>query len=288
MVHTQDLEKIMALTLASAHIEGDKPLSLLIVSDRPESGKTDTVNQFYGNAGVAILSDVTAHAFWRDFGEDLAAGRLKHIIIPELLAPLSRGAETVDSLIATLQILIEEGLTEIHTGFLKPIKLAKPVTVGVIGCMPRTAYAQRRLQWLSSGFLSRFIVVTYRYSDHTVERIVESIRKREYMSYGKVDLGLAGLAPVAIDVPESVADKCWQMAEAITAKARKEGKCYGFRELKNLMRMVSANVILERCQQGSDRTEATMADFEEVSRLGYLINEQYNALGDNHSAKDGE
>lgn len=278
MIHTQDLEKVVALALTSAYVRGEKPISLMIVSDRPESGKTEIVNRFYGNTGIAILSDVTAYGFWRDFSKDLISGKLKHIIIPELLAPISRGAETVGSFIATLQMLVEEGLTEIHTGFLRPIKLDSPVTVGVIACLPRSAFNQHKMDWSISGFLSRFLVVTYKYDDASVDLIFQSIVEREYLIYSRINLRLDSNSSVAIDIPQAVASECRTMAETITAQARKDGKCYGFRELKSLLRMVASNVMLDRCLNSTDRTEANLADFAEISRLGYLINEQFNAV----------
>jgi hypothetical protein len=118
LIGTQDLEKLIALALSSAYVKGDKPISLLIVSDRPESGKTETVNRFYGNIGLGFLSDCTAFALWRDFEKQMRARTLKHLIIPEFLTLLSRSSETVASLISTLQELTEDGVTGIHTGYL--------------------------------------------------------------------------------------------------------------------------------------------------------------------------
>lgn len=277
LIGTQDLEKLIALALSSAYVKGDKPISLLIVSDRPESGKTETVNRFYGNTGLGFLSDCTAFALWRDFEQQMRERTLKHLIIPEFLTLLSRSRETVGSLISTLQELTEDGATGIHTGFLPDlVPFDPPVVVGVIACMPRNAYDKHRLEWEVSGFLSRFMVVTFKYSDDTVDYIFDSIEKREYLKYAKIDLKLR--TEVEVTIPPEVAHECRTLSESITNQARRSGSCYGFRELKNILRCVAANVILDANLCDSTRTTAEMWDFNEVKRLSYLVNEQFNTL----------
>lgn len=274
MIRTKDLEKLVALTLASAYVKGEKPASLMIISERPESGKTDIVNKFHGNTGVIVLSDVTAHALWRDFYKPISAGEVKHIIIPEFLAPLSRSS-AIDSLIATFQVMIEEGLTEIHTGFLPPIKFPKPISIGLIICMPRDAYKQHKVGWETSGFLSRFMVATYKYDDDTVSAIFKSIVEREYFKEAGIKFDFK---PANIRISNKIAEGCRVLASSIVEQARKDGKLYGFRELKNILRFVASNVILESAVTGCSRLRATDKDFDEIVRISYLLNEQHNAL----------
>jgi len=278
MINTADIEKVVALTLASGYVEGEKPVSLMLVSDRPESGKTEIVKQFSKIPNIAIVNDMTAFAMWRDFGSAIAKGDIKHFIMPEFLAPISRKS-TVDSFIATLQMMIEEGLTEIHTGFLEPIKFDSPKVIGVIVCMPRNTFKGNRLNWDISGFLSRFVLATYKYNDDTVKKIFDSIFNQEYLQETKQPLKFK---TASITIPKSIRAKCLSMAVEITKQARKDGKCYGFRELKNIIRFVASMVILDNAN-GATRHEANEADFEEVARLSYLFNEEFNSLREEES-----
>ena len=273
MIATQDLEKIFALVIASGWVKGEKPVSLIVVSDRPESGKTEIASKFIGTKKIIYLSDATAFALWRDFHEPIARGEVKHLIIPEFLAPLSRHNQTVQSFIATLQILIEEGIFQISTGFLKPIKLEHPTTVGAIVCLPRDAFSRNRIDWEVSGFLSRFMVASYSYNGNTVRQIFDSIAEREYLQAGKTVLNLPDTEQ-EVDIPPDIAKAARDYAIVVTKQARVDGKCYGFREFKNMLRMIAANVILE----GNGRREATMKDFGEIVRLSYLLNEDFNEL----------
>ena len=276
MINTHDLEKSVALTLYSAYVKGEKAVSLMVLSDRPESGKTEIVSKFYGNRGLAFLSDVTAYALWRDFKEQIESGELKHLVIPEFLAPLSRKSETVGSFISTLQMLVEEGVMEIHTGFLKPMKLASPTAIGAIVCMPRQAFAARRTEWELSGFLSRFLVVSYRYDDDTVMNIFNSIAEQEYIGDDhRIKLELPS-EPIKIEIPEDIRQMAKSFVIEQTETLRKRGRGYGFRELKNMNRLLCANVIFEDMQTGANRVKVDTHDFEEVQRLSYLINEEFN------------
>jgi len=278
MEGTKDLEKIVALTLASAYIKGEKPASLMIVSDRPESGKTQLVNKYDGTDGIALLSDATAFALWRDYGKKIERNQLNHIIIPEFLAPISRNKSTVNSFIAMLQMMMEEGLREIHTGFLKTaIEFNEPKVVGVITCLPAISYMSNRLSWLVSGFLTRFIVVTYKYSQETIIDIFNSILAREYLKENTLALRFPN-EKTEIVIPKEIGIQCQDLALDVTKKERASEKLYGFREIKNILRLVSSNVILDNMEHDGDRTTVNQDDFDAINRISYLLNEEYNEL----------
>ena len=281
MIDSQDLDKIVTLALCTAYIKGDKPLSLLIISDRPESGKTEVVKQFSGTPGVEFASDVTGFGIKRDFCERIIEGKLHHIIIPEMITPLAKGQVSSDSFTAILQALIEDGVMGLHTGYLKAVwhdKDAPARSVGVIGCLPRPFLtAKLKYEWMKRGFLSRFLVVTYKHGDDTIDKIFESIEDGDYLGTDTQPIGFDG-NEVAINLPKPVAVACTQLGKGIVEDAVKTGMAYGYREAKHIRALVAANVILERIEEGTDRAEATMADFKEVDRLGYLFNQQFNAL----------
>lgn len=281
MIGTNDLKKITALALCSGFVQGDKPLSLLIISDRPESGKTEIVKQFMGTPYVSFVSDISSFGLKRDFVDKIKSGEVRHIIIPELLQALSKGKTASGSFTTTLQILMEDGAMGFHTGFLtsKPNdNLSKVNTVGFIACMPRLMYRKElKREWTNSGFLSRWLVVTYKYNDNTINEILRSIRQGDYIGQQDDLLKLDG-STIKVNVAEDLAQKCIDMALKITEQSRQAGQLYGFRESKHILSLLRANVIYDRIVNHTDRIEATIDDFNEVSRLEYLFNEQFNEL----------
>lgn len=277
MIDSRDLEVIVALSLCSGHLANEKPVSLMIVSDKCEAGKTSVLEKYSKTDGIAYLTDATAYGLWRDFHKDIASGKLHHILIPEMITPLSRNVDTVNTFVSTLGSLIEEGIAEIHTGFLDPIKLESPVTVGVIGCMPRPIFNMNKLRWESTGFLSRFIVVTYKHSQETVEKIFESIIKGNHLTENNIELPLP-TGKINVTIPEYLARKCVDFSRDISKQAIDDGKLYGYREAKNMLRLLSSHVIYDNIKTGNKRLEATDVDFDAIVALSYLLTDRFNAL----------
>jgi len=281
MIHTKDLQKIISLALCSAYVKGDKPLSLLIISDRPESGKTEIVKGFLGTPRVEFATDISGYGIKRDLCKRIMEGNLYHIIIPEFLQPLSKGKISAQSFTTTLQAIMEDGVMGLHTGFLRAtssVNLDDIKSVGVIACMPRPSYTmQLRNEWVKSGFLSRWLVVSYKYNDDTIKTIFESINKGEYLDHNTNLLEL-GMHKFTITIPQDVANKCYQLSMDITVEARKQGAAYGFRELKHIRSLVAACAVYDKVVNKVNRDAVTINDFNEIDRLGYLFNEQFNAV----------
>lgn len=114
---------------------------------------------------------------------------------------------------------------------------------------------------------------------HTTNKVLafKSIRNGDYLKRDIKTMNFDG-KDISINIPEDIAVKCEDLGLEITAEARESGVAYGFREVKHIRSLVSANVIYDRVVNGSARTEANKDDINEVERLGYLFNEQYNEL----------
>jgi len=293
MKYTQDLEKIVALTLCSAYIVGDKPLSLLLLSDRPESGKTEIVQKFKGTPKVNFVTDVSGFGIKRDFAEKIRQEQVTHIIIPELLQPLMKGKSTATSFVATLQGLMEDGLMGLHTGYSTAVyddDAERAKTVGFIGCMPRKMYEYVKQGWSNSGFLSRWVVVSYQYSREVIDEILTGIAIRDYITGADsvIENDLASIKTETkqhIVIPKEVGLTCLELSKTITEVATDMGSIYGFRELKHILTLLASLVIYDRVRNGSTRTEATMEDYNEINRLSYLFNDQFNQI---IKGKEGE
>lgn len=280
MIDTKDLEYTIALTLASAYIAGETPQSTMIVSDRPEAGKTLLVNKFRQVDGIAVISDGTAKGILESFKSRFIDGSLKHLIIPEFLAPISRNQNTVNSFLATIQILIEDGFQRIDTGFIHQT-YDSPKRIGVIACLPKPAFHANKVKWLASGLLSRFLLVSYNYSFDTIDAIFESIMSRQYLN--ELDNTLEFKEAIDVELPYEIAQLCKELALETTEKSRHSKGLYGFRQLESVQRMVMANVVLDKAQ-GIDRAnKATIDDFNKVKEVSYLFNDEFNEL-----KKDGE
>lgn len=275
MVNTKDLETTVALTLATAYIKGETPQSTMIVSDRPEAGKSVLVNQFSKVDGIVVLNDSTWQGLIQRYKTELVEGKIKHIIMPEFLAPISRNQTTVGSFLANIQQLIEDGYQQSHTGFLH-VDLKEPVVVGVIACLPKPAFYLNRTRWMQGGLLSRFLVVSYDYNSNTIDAIFESIMERQYLEATGITVNFKEV--VDVKLPHSIASQCKALALDTTERSRNSKGLYGFRQLESVQRLVMANVVLDKAQGADREPTATQADFDKVEAISYLFNEQFNEL----------
>ena len=236
MVGTKAIEKIISLALWSAYVEDEQPQSLLILS-QVEGGKSLMATQFRQNDGVVCPHDATAYGIIKDYKDQLVNGHIKHLIFPEFVFPLARKKETVSTFIAFLNGLIEEGIDTINT-YATSFRLRKPIRAGVIACLARSEFAWRKRYWIQIGFLSRFLPVSYSYSE-TVEKAVF-----EAIFTGKKDIRSISLnfQKGAVILPPDIARKLNPKAKKIAAALSIKGavEIAGFRAQQHLQRMVKA------------------------------------------------
>ena len=114
LIDTETPENVVELVLKSGYIKNADPLSL-IISAPVGSGKTEIISQYRNCQGVLYISEATAYGIKSQYLEDIESGKICHIIIDYLLAPLSKQKKTRDDFIAFFNSLIEEGIFSIHT-----------------------------------------------------------------------------------------------------------------------------------------------------------------------------
>jgi len=258
MIHAEKLEKLITLALYSGYLRNEKPLSLLIVA-KPESGKTELVSKFAHNQGIVFLTDATAYGITKTFLPVLEAGKLRYIIIADLVNPLSKQRATVDSFIAFMNSLIEEGVVEIHTYAIDFKK--EGIQCGLIATITDKALLDRRHKWASIGFLSRMLPVSYRYSQQTAMKILESIARRDYYHEEPVRLGFPP-EPVSVELPEKYARGIMRYSTALGQAQQ----IYGFRYQKQFQVLLEADALMH------GRDVVSEEDYEEVCGLLDFVN----------------
>ncbi len=189
MVLTELIDEMITLTIYSAYVKNEKPISLLLVAS-PEAGKTKIVQRFADNQCLVYLSDATAKGLIDAYQQRLKMGAIKHFVFTDLITPLSKNVDTRSSFISFFNGLIEEGLMNMHT-YVTHVdieKLFKPV--GVIGCITPEPLQDNRRHWKNIGFMSRVIPFSWSYSEKTIEIINDSIKYEQYAEDKPIQLDL--------------------------------------------------------------------------------------------------
>lgn len=273
MINVEKLVTMVRLVLLSAYLKNEKPVSLMIVSDRPESGKTEIIKKFDGNRKIAMVTDATAFGIWRDFHEQLSNGDINHLLFPDFLTLVSRQKTTVDALITTLNPLIEEGLASLHTGFLKPLSIAAPRPIGIILAMIKEPLDKYKKEWMSNGFLSRLLIFTYKYSDDTVRAIFKSILDEEYIDEKPSIIRFPdGIKPVHCSLAMGAALTLLMRKLPVQKQLFEDRRSYGFRMIKNLRRLAKANALY------CGRNEVEQKDIDVIAEVSEYMNEEYREL----------
>jgi hypothetical protein len=253
---------IVKLTLLTAYIKNvPKPNSLIIIA-KPESGKTEVMKKFAFNRNVAYLSDVTAFGIQRDLFGKIESGEVRHIMIPDLLKPLSRKESTVNSFITMMNGLIEEGVAGMSTYATSGlVTFKKPVKVGLVTAITSDEFKDNRHNWKKKGFLSRTIPFSYSYGMDTISKVFDSILGLGYMKEQEIKLNIPK-QDFEVTLPEKYA-RAILPSTTMIAEAQ---ETYGFRLQKQFQALLQASA-LDHCRRVVKRS-----DVDRVLRLMNWVN----------------
>lgn len=267
MINFPALEEILKLALFSAYLEGERPLSILIIAPI-ESGKTEFLLRLNGTKSVKVLNDLTAYGA-KNLLIDIYDGNYSHVIIPDLTKLTSRSRDAVDNVISILNSLIEEGIVEIQTAYMRK-KFDVPVNCGLITAITTEAYLENWRRWKNIGFLSRCLPITYRYSDTTQEKIRDQIARLEHT-----------FCPLSLRFPSEKKRirMPWDIGRAIKEYSKKTiepqikaKEMTGFRMQRHLQRLAMARALAQ------DREAVDWSDYHKIKEYSKYINLNYNEV----------
>ena len=263
----ENLADIIRLTIYTAYLKNvQKPHSLLIIA-RPESGKTEMMKKFIMNKNIAYVSDVTAFGIERDYLPKIETGEVRHIMIPDLLKPLSRKESTVKTFITFLNGLIEEGIASAST-YATRRSSERHVKCGIITAITGEDMRDQRHHWGRIGFLSRIVPFSYSYGIETVKKVFDYILGLDYLEESDIELNRIPKQDKAVKLSKKYAQEILPSTATIAEAQR----AYGFRLQKQFQALLQASA-LER-----GRTSVNLRDVERVLHLMNWVNFDENPI----------
>jgi len=256
--------EILKRIIASGFIKNESPLSALLIAP-VGAGKTTALKKFFINNNILVLSDVTPYGLTKLLPE-IEAKNVKHLIIPDLVEPMSRSRPIVNSLIGFLNSLIEEGIFRISTAF---IEIKKPIKLGLISSTTIDELKDRRRGWLGIGFISRMLPISFNYTNIDIAQILENIASGKYTD---ITYETLKLKEKEIKGNEEIFKQLIPYSEQIDYALSKERKVIPFRRQKQLQILLKSNALL------NDRDEVTKEDLEWFKSVRYWINFDFNPL----------
>jgi hypothetical protein len=263
IVELDALEEAVIAVLFSAYVKDEKPLSLLIVA-KPESAKTAVLKKYRDNKGIVYLTECTAYGLTRDILPKIVTSEVKHIMIADLITPLSKSTKTRQGLIAFLNNLIEEGVAKMTT---YATVWEKEVKCGLITAITEDALKDGRHDWAKMGFLSRMFIFSYSYPISIVHRIFNSLMEDKSAVGEPVKLQFP-IQPVDVGLPEDIAKDLIP----ISARIGESMQLYGFRFFLN------AKTLLKSLALAKGKSTVTRDEFDEFLELSKFFNSKFNPV----------
>lgn len=169
----QPIQEIIAAALWTGRLDGESPVSLCMVA-RQQSAKSAAMIGYSETSTVKVFSDVTSKPLLA-LKEEISAGRLRHLMLLDLHTIVSHNRYTTDRTLQIMAGLMEEGLGSVADAG-GTIEIKGLPKIGIIMAITPEFYDSKRGFWRQNGFLSRFLVVNWKYSDDTHARIHRYIR----------------------------------------------------------------------------------------------------------------
>jgi len=254
-----EVSELIKYTLFSDCVElkithKEVPVSALIIANA-ESAKTSLVEQYYPNDGIVYANDITAWGIEHVWLDKMKEGKIRRLLIPDLINPVNRKQETVDSLITFLNEYISwEGVSTVAT-YAMQFELETPVRGSIIATVTPEDFRRVNKNIAAIGFLSRLMPITYSYTNTAIDDILSDIFAGKNQ-WDKIALSLPN-KPVSVMLDSKLASQFRQVAKVIG----KQAGAYGFRAATYLMTLARAKAL-------SEGRKAVNQD--DVSRISYL------------------
>lgn len=246
----EDIKKIVKLSYISAFLKGEKPINLMLLAPA-ENGKTHFLLSFFSKFSK-ILSDLSFAGLIKILQEDK---KFKTIVIPDFLKITGKKQSTKQNLLTLLNAYLEEGIYKISLGNREEINF-NGRTGSIMTATTRESFKQNRRAWDGMGFSSRFLLVSYKYSQDTVDKIIRMLAQETKRK----------------TKPERIVAKNQVVTatEEINLRLREIGG--GLRMFQILMVMAKANALSE------GRDKVLVKDVDEVKRLSKFFNIDYEEI----------
>lgn len=214
----------------------EKPVSLMLVAEQ-ESAKTEMLKYFYGTRTLAYISDLTSKGLSKH-KTAIEDGKIRHLVLLDLVRIIAHARHVQERTFQTLAALMEEGESEtLDAGGSSSWKDFP--RIGVLCAITPAFFKSKRGKWRETGFLSRFLPVSFAYTEETVHSIHTAIGNGHKLPKPRAEI--MPDFPFVTHLPE-------KYKKIIIARAEVLGQMmstHGFRYQRALRALVKAQARIE-------------------------------------------
>lgn len=250
LINMDDLKKILKLVLLTADLSDYSPVSMLIIS-KSGNGKTELITS-YNKKTMMFCTDLSYMGVLEELKKN---AKLRHIIIPDFIKITQKKRATTNHLVSLLNAGMDEGIGSIRV-YNQTFDLNKR-KFGLITATTKASFDQNKKQWASFGFVQRMLIVSFDYCDETVNKIMESINREEFLN--------------------NKSDKLISMGKDVKTEEKYNKQLNkfvnkNFRNLKQLQALVKAHALSRKSKI------VEQCDVDEIIRLTKYMNMNYTKI----------
>lgn len=231
-IRLEPIIEILRAAIWTGKVSGEKPVSVMLVA-RQESCKTECLKFFGGTPTLRYMSDLTAKGL-NPYRQDIESGRMRHIVLLDLVRILSHGRNVSDRTIQSIASLMEEGESETSDAGGQNRWSNFPRIGALMGITPEF-FNSKRGRWRTTGFLTRFVPVSFEYSKETQHDVHMAIANGHHLPTPEAEK----IPPhdFVVEMPHKHARTLARRAEALGEQM----KTYGFRYQRVLRSLAKAH-----------------------------------------------
>ena len=269
---------IISLAYHTGGLVNRRPVSVLLCS-HPDNGKTTWImGRFNDEPNIHVVNHMTRIGIVRWFLANHHWQQCHHIAIPDMTALLSTrgfGRELIHTLLMPLMF---EGISEVHTFNMPNINLPRPLLAGIVAGITPSMYDKWKQDWLESGFLRRFLPLSFDYT---------TVQDR---AIGQLCLFGRNNSPATLRInrtlwkqPISITDKVMEPLEAIAESMIKGLRVPSYTFKGHTFKEMLHSFVLAHAMRRSSR-EATSEDVAAVIRRTKHMNYNMEQLSSVNTA----
>lgn len=235
--------EIIRAAIWTARLSDEKPVSIMLVAEQ-ESAKTECLKYFRGTSTLHYVSDITSRGL-KPYKSGIESGKLRHLVILDLVRIVSHGRNVSDRTLQTLASLMEEGESETSDAG-GTDSWANFPRIGVLMAITPAFFRAKRGKWRETGFLTRFVPVSFEYSSESVREIHTAISNGFHVPPPHPEVVAPGVTEVRLSPAHAkiLAQKAQALGEAMGS--------YGFRYQRVLRALAKGQARQNRRYQVSD------------------------------------
>lgn len=211
---------------------------MLLIAEQ-ESAKTEILKFFHGTPTLKYKSDLTSKGIQKD-AREIEEGKIRHLVLLDIIRIVHHGRGVSERTLQNLAALMEEGESETSDAG-ETFTWKNFPRIGVLMAITPQFFVSRQGGWRRTGFLTRFLPISYKYSKNTVHAVHNAIRNGHHPPKPQpLETGNGPAFNRAVSIPEKESLLIQTRAEALGEAMQ----VYGFRYQRALRSLAKAQATI--------------------------------------------